>query len=185
MSGNQRKHRHRRYRPDDFLSCGVSGGCHRLGSAGTGTHQSRVSDCVRKLRSRRLAWFGWFLGILAGIVPEGFFRWAFNGVDGGSIWDDEMARSGGPSDTGVIRIERCQDEQIGMRIVAAVTPIIIAVGIMAAGHWLLNSYQRNEVSRSRTSEISPAPPDERHSSALALTTGRLVNREMSGPRCLP
>lgn len=185
MSGNQRKVGSRRYRPDDFLSGGVDRGSDRLGSACPCSHSPRVSDCVRKLRSRRLAWVGWFLGALAGIIPTGFFRWAFHGVDSGSIWDDEMARDGGPSDTGVIRIERYEDEQVGMKLVAAVTPILLAIGIMAAGHWLLNSYQRNEVSRGRTSEISPAPPDERHSSALALTTGRLVNREMTGPRCLP
>ena len=186
MSGSQRKAGNRRYRPDDFLSCGVGSGCHRLGSEGESPHKGRVFDCVRKLRSRRLAWFGWILGILAGIVPEGFFRWAFHGVDGGSIWDDEMARSGGPSDTGIIRIERCEDEQIGMRIIAAVTPILIAAAVIAVSYTLLNSYERENAMRSRNNvEISPAPPDERHSSALALTTGRLVNREMIGPRCLP
>lgn len=185
MSGNQRNHRNRHYRPDDFLSCGVSGGSDRLGSAGSGAYQSRVSDCVRKLRSRRLAWVGWLLGAIAGLIPTGFFRWAFHGVDSGSIWDDEMARDGGPSDTGIIRIEVYENEQVGMKLVALFTPILIAAAVIAVSYTLLNSYERENAMRGRNVEISPAPPDERHSSALTLTTGRLVNREMIGPRCLP
>ena len=72
-----------------------------------------------------------------------------------------------------------------MKLIAVFTPVLIAAAIIAVGYTLLNSYERENAMRGRNVEISPAPPDERHSSALTLTTGRLVNREMSGPRCLP
>ena len=182
MSGT---HYRRNHMPDDFLRVGGDGGNGRVGSTCSCSHPPCVLHCVRKLRSGRLAWLGRIITALAGLVPEGLFRWALDGLDGGSIWDDEVARDGGPSDTGVIRIARRENEQVGMKIVAALTPIVVVVGLMAVGFMLLLSERRimREASRTRPATIMPATPPIEHGGAILVHHRHRFTRGSSiGPR---
>lgn len=180
MSGT---HYRRNHMPDDFLRVGVDRGSGGVGSTGSCSHPDCVLDCVRKLRSGRLAWFGRIIAALAGIIPESVFRWSLNGLDGGSIWDDEMARNGGPSDTGIIRIARRENEQVGMRLVAALTPIVVVVGLMAVGFMLLLSERRivRESGRNRPSSIGPASPSLDHGGAIVQYRHHVTFSETGGP----
>lgn len=73
-----------------------------------------------------------------------------------------------------------------MRIVAALTPIIVVVGLMAVGFMLLLSERRimRESGRSRPAAL-PVSPSLDHGGAIVQYRHQVTFRETGGPRWLP
>ena len=110
-------------RDDGFLCCRNAGGSGRVGQQDDQSHDPRLCRIVAKLRNPRLAWVWFCLASLARIVPSFILSRAKYRLDDGSIWDEEVARNGGPSDTGVIRYSRRVDEEVGYRVMAMLLPV--------------------------------------------------------------
>ena len=117
-------------RDDGFLCCRNAGGSGRVGQQDDQSHDPRLCRIVAKLRNPRLAWVWFCLASLARIVPSFILSRAKYRLDDGSIWDEEVARNGGPSDTGVIRYSRRVDEEEGYRVMAMLLPIWVLVLIL-------------------------------------------------------
>lgn len=143
---------------DDFLSGIGPGGMGRVDESSEAEKPDWIRARWAELRDGRYPRIGRVFASVSRRIPASFFSWAFNGLDDGSIWDSEVTRGGGPSDTCAIGLpaRREADWQIGFRLMMAATPIWLLVGAMFALFVVLQS--NHMAAHHDEAKIGPAPP---------------------------